>query len=372
MRRTINILLLLFALGLYAQSALAQSWSPSGPTPRQYHSAVLDTKTNRMIVFGGLPGDTSSLTNLNDVWRLTGVGGSNLSWQQVLPTGTPPAGRLGHSAVYDSGSNRMIIFGGAEGRSSPCENDVWVLTNANGNGGTPAWIQLSPAGTPPSIRTEQGGAYDPNTNTLIIFAGQDCFHTSFSDVWVLSNANGVSGTPTWSQLSPSGTGPGECEIGNSIAYDSTNNRLMVFACSTTDSSNGAWVLSNANGTGGTPTWTELAPTGTLPTGRGNSSATFDPKTNTLTIFGGNNSSGNLLGDAWVLTNANGLGGTPTWTQLAVSSVDFPEPRNTQTAVYNPSFNKMTVFGGQINNNEVNTGPFLLTNDVFVLSKANGK
>jgi len=92
--------------------------------------------------------------------------------------------------------------------------------------------------------------------------------------------------------------------------------------------------------------------------------TYDPTSNRLMIFGGSGAGG-LLGDAWVLTNANGLGGTPSWSQIAATSTNFPEPRFAATAVYNPSTNKMTIFGGQVYAN----GP--LTNDVWALSHANG-
>jgi len=361
-------LALLLCVGLLPPDALAQSWSSVGPIPRALHSAVFDPSTNRMIVYGGLPFDTNSLQNLGDVWRFTG-GLNSLSWLQMHPTGPAPTPRWGQSAVYDGGSNRMIIFGGAEGRSSPCANDVWALTDANGNGGTPAWIQLSTAGTAPAPRTSQGGVYDPNTNSLILYGGQDCFSTLFSDVWVLSNANGIGGTPTWTQLSPSGSAPGAREIGQSMVYDSAHNTLIIFGGGNGGGSgrtNDTWILSNANGTGGTPAWTQLSPTGTLPPARGANSAIYDPASNRMTIFGGNDASGNLFGDAWVLTNANGQGGTPTWTQLAASSTDFPDPRYGNTAVYVPSVNSMVVFGGVIT--MTNT---LATSNVWVLSRANG-
>ena len=194
---------------VFANNAAAQSWTSNGPLPRNFHSMVYDASTHRIVMFGGLSTDlTSSFPALNDLWRLYGsptpLGGTGLNWNQVHPLGTPPAQRYGHSAVYDPTSNRMIVFGGAEGGSSPCENDVWVLTDANGSGGTPAWIQLNPAGSLPPDRFVQGGAYDPTSNTLMIYGGSDCFSTTFSDFWVLSNANGVSGTPTWTQLLPSG------------------------------------------------------------------------------------------------------------------------------------------------------------------------
>src|SRR5260370_38415463 len=96
----------------------------------------------------------------------------------------------------------MIVFGGAEGRSSPCANDVWILTNANGSGGAPAWTQLNPAGGPPAARTTQGGVYDPTMNTLIVYGGQDCGSTEFLDFCIFSHANVCSGTPKRVQHPP--------------------------------------------------------------------------------------------------------------------------------------------------------------------------
>jgi hypothetical protein len=84
----------------------------------------------------------------------------------------------------------------------------------------------------------------------------------------------------------------------------------------------------------------------------------------MIIFGGASSS--FLGDAWILFHANGLGGTSVWAHVVSSSANFPEPREGHTAVYNPSTNRMTIFGGQIT-----SAPNLGTNDVFVLRHANG-
>src|SRR5262249_5332902 len=150
------------------------------------------------------------------------------TWTALNPTGTPPSPRIQHSAVYDAANNRMIVFGGGLGSTSPCANDVWVLTDANGKSGVPAWVQLSPSGSSPAPRGHHGAVYDPNTNSMIVYGGHNCFSTDFSDVWVLSNANGLGGTPVWTQLSPTGGGPGTRQIADNITYDSTNNRLIVF------------------------------------------------------------------------------------------------------------------------------------------------
>ena len=365
MKKFVATTCLVLLLSAIAQNLAAQSWSPNGPLPRGAHSAVFDPSTTQMIVFGG-DGGSNSPGNLNDVWRLlpsTSLAGIR-NWVAVHPSGTAPAPRYGHSAGYDPGSNRMVIFGGAEGHSSPCANDVWALTNANGSGGSSAWTQLSPSGAPPSARWGQGGTYDPASNTLIIFGGNDCFSTNFNDVWVLSNANGVSGTPAWARLPASGGPEPRTAVG--AVYDSTSNELIVFGGQDNVTYfNDVWVLSNANGLGGAPVWTQLSPTGTPPAVRAYMSATYDPTTNRMTIFGGLNSSGGF-GDTWVLINANGVGGSPAWMRIAANSFYFPYARASHTAVYSPATNEMVVFGGGV------FGTGVGFNDVFVLSHANGQ
>jgi hypothetical protein len=198
---------------------------------------------------------------------------------------------------------------------------------------------------------------------MIVFGGNDCFSTIYGDLWLLSNANGIGGTPSWTQITPAGLSPGASQD-HAAVYDPSSNRMIVFGGGLGGSnSNEVWVLSNANGTGGTPTWEQLAPSGAVPVGREEHSAVYDPFTNRLTIFGGNNASG-ILGDAWVLTNANGLGGTPMWSELGPFGV-FAEGRSVHSAVYNQSTNKMTIFGGAIAGS-------LDTNDVWVLAHANGQ
>ena len=46
---------------------------------------------------------------LNDVWALSLA---NPAWTTLTPSGTPPHGRMSHSAVYDAIRDRMIVFGG--------------------------------------------------------------------------------------------------------------------------------------------------------------------------------------------------------------------------------------------------------------------
>jgi hypothetical protein len=356
-------LVLCLSSAVFVPVAFGQTWTSVGPVPRFSPTAIFDDSTSRMVVFGG--GEyvaNGARQNFSDIWRFD----TNKSvWTSVVPSGTPPAARIGHTAVYAAATNRMIIFGGGLGNSSPCANDVWVLTHAGGEGANSEWIQLNPTGPLPPGRIEHGGAYDPNTNTMMVFGGDDCFSTLFSDVWILTHADGLGGTPVWQQLNPSGSGPGPREVNGQVTYDPTSNTLIVFGGADATSFNDVWLLSNANGNGGTPVWTQLAPSGTLPAGRAFGSVVYDTANSRMIVFGGSDSNGNLLNDAWVLSNVNGTGGPSTWTQLGPFSL-FPEARAYHAAVYDSSRNQMLIFGGLITSNEA-----LVTNNVWILSDANG-
>lgn len=134
---------------------------------------------------------------------------------------------------------------------------VWVLTNANGLGGAPNWLQFSPAGSAPAEEHYATG-YDPNTNRMIFFGGC-CYYTNA--LTVLTNANGLGGALQWIPLSP--TGPSQV-IGDRPAYgySPAANSLVVFSYGGPEGpSNDTWELLNANGAAGTPEWMNLIPKG---------------------------------------------------------------------------------------------------------------
>jgi hypothetical protein len=206
--------------------------------------------------------------------------------------------------VYDPNTNRMIVFAGQED-CGPSNNEVWVLENANGSGGTPSWTQLSPAGTAPAPRTGQSAIYDPATNEMVIFGGGTA-SGAVNEAWALSNANGIGGTPTWTQLSPGGSLPSarSAHIGT---YNPTTNDMVIFGGGTASgSANDSWLLTYANGLGGTSSWIQLSPTGGPPSGRSNLVAVMSAATNRMTIFAGQNcppSGCVALNDTWVLSVA---------------------------------------------------------------------
>jgi hypothetical protein len=302
---------------------------------REAPSAVYDPSTNRVILFGGVAvGPFCCNNTYNEVWVLTnanGLGGTP-AWTHLTPSGTSgfPASRDFASAVYDTATNRMIVFGGGQpgtaGVYSPLFNDTWVLTNANGIGGTPAWLPLSPVGGPPAPREGHRAVYDAQSNRMTVFGGGNNGVDDMNDTWVLTNANGLGGTPTWTQLSPTGITPSGRE-NFAAGYDPSTDRLTIFGgcCYWT---NDTWVLTNANGLGGTPQWIQLSPTGTLPAIRSTPAFGYDPTDNFLLIFGmlGPPPVNNVFyNDSWELLNANGAAGTPEWVNLIANDAPNSPP-----------------------------------------------
>jgi hypothetical protein len=337
----------------------AQVWTLAGPSSRHSHTAVFDPSSAQMIIFGGQ--ETATNTDLNDVWLGVTSAQQNDRFIQVLPTGTVPQGRYGHTATYDPNTNRMTIFGGALGLPSPCANDVWLLDGANGRVGA-SWIALTPSGTPPAPRQYHAAAYDPTTDSMIVFGGNNCSTGYFNDVWVLSSANGEGGTPAWKKLSPSGTSPAARESASAV-YDSANNILTIYGGDAGGTGLAdVWVLSHANGSGGTPVWTRLTPTGTPPGARTGQSATYDSSTDRMTVFGGLNN-GLTLSDSWVLTSANGIG-NPSW--LAIRTSTTAPSVAYHSAVYDQTANDLYVFAGSSSADKLSTN-----SHAFTLFGANG-
>lgn len=357
--------LILLSLGtLLAISATAQKWNRYGPGTRSQSTAIYDSSTNQMIVFGGQ--HTPTVTDFHDVWAVknvisSGATADNLNWIAVPTAGLPPHDRFGHTAVYNPTSNRMIVFGGGTGFPGPCVNDLWILKNPNSVGGTATWSQLVASGTLPPIREGHTAVYDPSANTMVIFGGTDCSGHYYNDLWILTNADGSTGTPTWAQAQPLGTAPGGRSQASAI-YDSVHHVMTVFAGGGASKFNDVWTLANATGTTGTPTWTELSPSGTAPIARSGQVAIYDSANNRMVVHGG--MSGSSRNDTWILSDANGIGGSPAWTQL--TPTDTAPYRASDSVIYDPVSNTMVIFGG------TSQLPLTFTDDhVFSLTNANG-
>ncbi|HEY6273434.1 MAG TPA: hypothetical protein VIX19_15755 [Terriglobales bacterium] len=141
------------------------------------------------MLYGGTNG-----TELSDVWVLSGANGTSKtsSWSKMSPAGTAPSARYGMASSYDATNDRMIINSGFT--TSGILGDTWVLANATGAGGTPTWAVLSPTHVGSQVYF-QSGIYDPSSNEFVVFAGisERAPNPTTADdhMFVLTEANGL-------------------------------------------------------------------------------------------------------------------------------------------------------------------------------------
>ena len=273
------------------------SWSQlaiPGDIPGGRHSPQwgYDPANNRVLVFGGYgshyPG--SPYAYLNDVWELKLDGAPN--WNEIFPSGSPPAGRLAGAAVYDVLHQRFVGFGGTVGLPV----DTWQLDLSD---------QLSWSTVETSLLAPPGGygmtsIFDPVRNRMLIFGGSlnDGYYGTHNDTWELDLQPEV---PIWRQLNPVGPLPLARRTLASV-FDPRRDRMVVFGGwdGTPGESaflNDTWALSLSSADGA---WTQLSPEGPVPVGRDAMAAAYDPRGDRMVTFGGWSATG-ILGDTQFLT-----------------------------------------------------------------------
>jgi hypothetical protein len=261
-----------WALDLSASPSWSDITPPSGPGWRIRSQAIYDETNQRMIVFGGY--DVSFFDN-NSVQALSLSG--TPAWSELLPADTSPATpapRMGHTLVYDSANQRMILFGG-NGMDVEL-NDLWSLNLS----GTPSWTRITPAGTVPPTRLLHSAVYDAAGQRMIVFGGFS-EAAAMNDTWALA----LSGAPVWTKLTPAGTPPSLRDL-HSAVYDSVNQRMFVFGGESVYMSDpllsDLWVLTLS----GPLEWHPVFAAGTLPTEALWRTAVYDPAGPSMILFGG--------------------------------------------------------------------------------------
>jgi hypothetical protein len=351
--------------------------SPTRPGGRYFHVAAFDSDNERLIVHGGGNGTnmgSGNNTPLIDAWALS-LGGpaphlwtelpdsrfdspvaaayDNIQqrmivarartvsslwvpaatpmWSQLSVAGGAPDPRAGHTTIYDSVHQEMILFGGTNqtGRF----NDLWSIPLETGD--TRGWMSLSPTGAPPPKRESHTAIYDAANERLVVFGGRD-WNTYYNDVWTFSLAAGS--PPAWQLLSP-GNAPGK-RAEHTAVYDSANQRMIVFGgYDGTQYFNDVWSLSLAPGAEG---WAPLAPTGMAPAKRKGHGAIYDDTDSRMIVISGTGEQAPpLLTDVWALSLPSN--GSPAWesSSIAAGSLD------SRAAVYDRTNRRVIVPGSQV-------------------------
>ena len=342
-----------------------QQWltaCPEGvdPGPRWGAATGYDENNDRLIVYGG---ETTAAAD-TDVYVLTNASatGGAPAWERYSPAGGP--GPLAHAAFgYDAAANRLVLFGGCRGTCASPSDETWVLANANGLGAAPAWTRLAASG--PAARFGSAAAFDAAANRLYVHGGAASeAGPALADTWVLASATGL-GTPTWQALAPAGAPPVPRRFAT-LTLDAASGRLVLFGGRDAEGS----ALSDLHilkEPGGTTEWTPLQPEGEGPAARLGHAAAFDPSTHRLLVYGGSNGGleeglNYVFSDAWLLTDADGLGAAPEW--VRADGGPTPVGRFGAAAAWSPGANRLIVFAGANNKLAAPPADLWLLGDAF--------
>ncbi|TMQ48664.1 MAG: hypothetical protein E6K71_06845, partial [Candidatus Eisenbacteria bacterium] len=266
------------------------------PGPRESSAMAYDSRSDRVILFGGYGGS-------NETWAYDF---NTNTWTDTNPVVEPP-GRWGHALAYDSQSDRVILFGGGL-------YDTWAY-DFNGN----IWTDMAPASSPLG-RESPTLTYDSAADRVVLFGGTVSGRGDSNETWAYDfQAN------AWADMAR--TPP--ARYGHAMAYDSQSDRIILFGGWTgTQQSNDTWAYDFK-----TNTWTDLAPV-VGPRVRAYHAMAYDSQSDRVILFGGYGG----YNDTWAYDfNAN------TWTDMAPAT--SPPGRYLHAMAYDSQSDRVILFGG---------------------------
>ena len=202
----------------------------------------------------------------------------------ITDTNMPEIFRFGSRFAYHEILDAVIFFGGTTNfyLEEYGTNQTWAYFYNNNS-----WINLNPSVAPPP-RIDSYVVYDSYNEKTVIFSGINEWSSTnyfYQDIWSYDHL-----TNTWTNVTPTLV-PEFC-YASSVTYDSDAKKILVFGGAGRahpgdigEYSNELWEFDLA-----TTTWTELSPSGTIPSKRGYISMAYDIKNKKTILFGGTNRS----------------------------------------------------------------------------------
>lgn len=187
--------------------------SPAYSPPWLSSEVVYDAGSDRVVLLGrnvqtGLGGETWAYDFNSNAWtNLTG------------PIG--PSHWFGHALAYDSQSDRIILFGGAQDFSRApvgMSGETWSY-DLDSN----AWTNMTTS-SGPGPRAYHDMTYDEDLDMVILYGGyrppEGCCD-AYDDTWAYDFE-----TNTWTNMNPT-TNPGP-RVGQQMTYDSESQLVVLF------------------------------------------------------------------------------------------------------------------------------------------------
>ncbi len=193
--------------------------SPStAPSPRLACSMVYDTESDRVILYGGYTRDLS-ITNapfFDDTWAYDY---NTNTWEQMNPV-TKPSKVADNGFGYDIESDKSILFGGSTGGFEPLanrfKNETWAYDY-----NTDTWTQIITTKAP-TPRWVTAMDYDNESDRIILFGGTEAVGgkpTDYVDTWAFDY-----NTLTWTDMNS----PTHATSHSSLVYDYSADKMILF------------------------------------------------------------------------------------------------------------------------------------------------
>lgn len=312
---------------------------------------------NRVTMFNPRPAIVLMLCVLIGAVCMPAAAADSPTWTQLFPANSPSPRFIGAMA-YDPVSQKIVLFGGYDGRQYL--NDTWTFDGTN-------WTQITTTVTPP-VRTNASMAFDRDGAKLIMFGGYDG-HNYLGDTWLWNGA-----TSTWTQATNASgptavTGPMlfpdpvAKRVDNFGGFDGRFYQLTMYqwtgntwkklsgptpsarsvAATSANYAEGSVVMFDGLGdvnpyntwTWDGTTWTQQFPT-VQPESLYSAGAAYDPALKAVIVFGGG--TGGVDGnDTWQWQNGQ-------WTQLVPAQ--SPPPREGHGMTTFRVSGHIIIFGGQ--------------------------
>lgn len=337
--------------------------SEPSPLAREQHIAALDASGDRALVLSGRVRGTL----LGDIWEIDGLAAQGIPiWsRRSIAPGDAPTPRWMQASAYDAAGDRLLVFGGGLGFSSPCTNEAWLLEDALARGTPARWVRVTSRGDSPEPRADARGAFDIR-GSFVVFGGHDCVSKTYDDVFMLRLPSTPDGIARWERVAPvAPAGAPGARRGHSLVYDPVSDRAIVFGGlnASLEARADTWLLIGVGDSSRPARWQRLDVPGPAPLARGYHAAVFDPGTNRMVVYAGFDPATGVHDDAWVLVGANGTSPAPAWQRL-VPKGSAPLGRLTHAAMYDSRHDRMIIHGGQ------RSGARL--GDLWILTSATGR
>ncbi|MFN8489234.1 MAG: kelch repeat-containing protein [Caldilineaceae bacterium] len=161
------------------------------PGPRNYQQMAYDAESKRIILLGGQLG---SMVPLTDTWAYDPAAAT---WQAMRPRVAPPASE--GPLAYADKADRMLYLATLDGMTFGPLNETWTY-DYNSN----TWAKLTPAQSPTPGMVGARMVYDSESDRMILFGGYDIPKNGyFNETWVFDFA-----ANTWTQMKPQIAPPG--------------------------------------------------------------------------------------------------------------------------------------------------------------------